>query len=149
MYERYIQLSISKQMEGNYIAIATISFIEKDLQLYQLSPEEAEMEGKNSIDINFDNFPYFGHSYILTSNCAISFLIQETTGMKIKVCNKFDSKVTLIVDNDVSNKKTFDIKKADNEDYPVEIRGLNQGKHRFKIEVDEGKFDFEYILYEN
>jgi hypothetical protein len=68
--------------------------------------------------------------------------------MKIKVCNKFDSKVTLIVDNDVTNKKTFDIKQRDNEDYPVEIRGLNKGKHRFKIEVNEGKFDFEYILYE-
>ena len=148
LYERYIQLSISKQMEGYYIAIASISFIEKDLKLYQLSPEETEMEGKNSIDINFDSFPYFGHSYILTSNCAISFLIQETTGMKIKVCNKFDSKVTLIVDNDVTNKKTFDIKQTDNEDYPVEIRGLNKGKHRFKIEVNEGKFDFEYILYE-
>lgn len=148
MHERYIQLSISKQIEGNYVAIATISFIEKDLKLFQLSPEETQMEGKNSININFDNFPYFGHSYILTSNCAISFLIQETTGMKIKVCNKYDSKVSLIVDNDRTNKKTFDIKKADNEDYPVEIRGLNNGKHRFKIEVEEGKFDYEYILYE-
>jgi hypothetical protein len=148
LHERYIQLSISKQMQGNYIAIATISFIEKDLKLYQLSPEETEMEGKNSININYDNFPYFGHSYILTTNCAISFLIQETTGMKIKVCNKFDSKVTLIIDNDRNNKKAFNIKQTDNEDYPIEVRGLNKGKHRFKIEIDEGKFDFEYILYE-
>ena len=135
-------------MAGYYIAIATISFIEKDLKLYQLAPEEAEMEGKNLIDINFDNFPYFGHSYILKTNCAISFLVQETTGMKIKVCNKFDSKVSLIVDNNRANKKTFDIKKVDNQDYPVEIRDLSKGRHRFKIEVEEGQFDFEYILYE-
>ena len=146
--ERYIQLKISKQMAGYYIAIATISFIEKDLKLYQLAPEEAEMEGKNLIDINFDNFPYFGHSYILKTNCAISFLVQEAAGMKIKVCNKFDSKVSLIVDNNRANKKTFDIKKVDNQDYPVEIRDLSKGKHRFKIEVEEGQFDFEYILYE-
>ena len=148
LYKRYIQLKISKQMSGNYIAIATISFIEKNLKLYQLSPEEAEMEGKNLIDINYDNFPYFGHSYILYENCAISFLVHEVTGMKIKVCNKFNSKVTLIVDNDKNDAKNIEIKETDNEDFPVEIRNLSKGKHRFKIEVNEGKFDFEYILYE-
>ena len=149
LHERYIQLKISKQIDGNFIAIARVDFIEKNLYYYQIPPEDTEMEGKDIIEINFDNFPYFGHSYILKAHCAISFLILETTGIKIKVCNKFDSKVTLIVDNDKLNKKFFDIKEIDKEDYPLEIRNLSKGKHRFKIEVVEGNLDFEYILYEN
>ena len=148
LYERYIQLKISKQMYGVYIAIATIDFIEKDLKLYQLSPEEAQMEGKDLIEINFDNFPYFGHSYLLKQNCGISFLIEETTGIKIKVCNKFDSKVTVKVDNGQTKEEIIQIYAAENKDYPVEIRDLVKGKHRFKIEVNEGTFDFEFILYE-
>ena len=148
IYERYIQLKISKQTEGVYIAIASIDFIEENLLYYQLSPEEAEMEGKSLIEVNFDNFPYFGHSYILKENCAISFLLRETTGIKIKVCNKYDSNVSLIVDNNQSTKTTFEIKQTDDEDFPVVIRDLTKGKHRFKIEVNSGQFDFEYILYE-
>ena len=33
-------------------------------------------------------------------------------------------------------------------DFPIEKRGLIKGNHSFKIEVKEGKFDLEYILYE-
>ena len=106
------------------------------------------MEEKSLIEVNFGNFPYFGHSYILKENCAISFLLRETTGIKIKVCNKYDSNVSLIVDNNQSTKTTFEIKQTDDEDFPVAIRDLTKGKHRFKIEVNSGQFDFEYILYE-
>ena len=111
-------------------------------------PEYVEFEGKEDIDINFDNFPYFGHSYILKENCAISFLIDETTGIRIKVCHKYDSAISLIVDNDKINKKNIQINASDELDFPIEIRDLTKGKHRFKIEVNSGQLDFEYILYE-
>ena len=145
---QYIKLEIMSQMSGYYIAIATIDFVEKGLLYYMKTPEEAEMQGKNIIDLNFNNFPYFGHSYILKPNCAISFLLEETTGIKIKVCNKYISQVDLIVDNDKVNKKSFNIIEEEDKDFPIEIRDLEKGKHRFKIEVKEGKIDFEYILYE-
>ena len=145
---RYIRLSISKQFYGNYVAIAKIDFIEKDLKLYLKPPEFAEFGGKEKIDINYDNFPYFGHSYKLNKDSAISFLIEETTGIRIKVCNKYNSNVFLIVDNDRTNKREININGEDNLDYPIEIRNLSKGKHRFKIEVNDGIIDFEYILYE-
>ena len=148
LYTRYIRFEITKQIEGNYVAIATIEFIEKNLLLYQKMPEYVEFEGKEDIDINFDNFPYFGHSYILKENCAISFLIDETTGIRIKVCHKYDSAISLIVDNDKNNKINIQINASDELDFPIEIRDLTKGKHRFKIEVNSGQLDFEYILYE-
>ena len=145
---RYIKLSISKQMYGDYVAIAKIDFIEKKLKLYLKPPEFAEFEGKTSIDINYDNFPYFGHSYILNPGSAISFLIEKTTGIRIKVCHKNNAKVNLIVDNDTANKIEITILGENNIDYPIIKNGLDEGKYRFKIEVIEGSIDFEYILYE-
>ena len=147
LYTRYIRLDITKQFEGYYVAFAKIDFIEKSLKLYQKTPEFVDFEGEN-IEINFENFPYFGHSYILQPNCAISFLIKETTGIRIKVCNKYDSNVDLIINNDRDNKKNFQINANDDLDFPIEIRGLPKDMYRFKIEVNEGKLDFEYILYE-
>ena len=144
---RYIKLSISKQMYGDYVAIAKIDFIEKNLKLYLKPPEFAEFGGKTLIDINYDNFPYFGHSYILNAGSAISFLIEKTTGIRIKVCNKYsNAKVKLIVDN--GSEKVINIDEASDNDYPIIERELDEGKHRFKIEVTQGTIDFEYILYE-
>ena len=145
---RYIRLSISKQMYGYYIAISTIDFVEEGVKFYLKPPEFAEFGGKELIEINFENFPYYGHSYILNPNSAISFLIEETTGIRVKVCHKYDSTVSLIVDNDNTATNEITIQAGDNLDYPIEIRDLEKGKHRFKIEVKSGKIDFEYILYE-
>lgn len=145
---RYVKLEITKQFEGYYVAIAKIDFIESNILFYQKKPEYADFEGDN-IEINFENFPFFGHSYILKQNCGISFLIEETIGIRIKVCNKYDSNVSLIIDNDKTNKKNISIKAEEGLDYPIEIRDLTKGRHRFKIEINEGQLDFEYILYEN
>ena len=150
IHTRYIRLAISRQMSGTYVAISTIHFIEQGILFYLKPPEFAEFGGKNEIQINFDNFPYYGHSYILNPGSAISFLISDTTGIRIKVCHKYneDSKVNLIVDNDRTHLDEITIQAGDNADYPIEKRNLTKGKHRFKIEVVSGKVDFEYILYE-
>ena len=56
--------------------------------------------------------------------------------------------MTVKVDNGQTKEEIIQIYAAENKDYPVEIRDLVKGKHRFKIEVNEGTFDFEFILYE-
>ena len=101
-----------------------------------------------NFEINFDNFPYFGHSYILKKENYLSFSIDNITGIQIKTCNKFDSEIHLIVDNNYEEITVININKVDNFDYPIEKKGLAKGNHSFKIEVKEGKLDFEYILYQ-
>ena len=64
------------------------------------------------------------------------------------MCHKYDSSITLIVDNDKNNKKNIQINSNEELDFPIEIRDLTKGKHRFKIKVNSGQLDFEYILYE-
>ena len=152
LYSRYIKLHIIEASQPNpgYIAIKSIEFLEKETTIYyQKNPEFPSLGGpERNIEINFDNFPYFGHSYVLTENCFMNFILKETTGIKIKVCNKYDSKVSLIIDNDNSNEEIFEIIADEGLDFPIEKRSLTKGKHKFEIIVNEGKLDFEYILYE-
>ena len=76
------------------------------------------------------------------------FTLGETTGIKIKVCNKFNSKISLIIDNEQKKEEIIDIDANEGLDFPIEKRFLTKGKHKFTIEIKEGKLDFEYILYE-
>lgn len=88
----------------------------------------------NNIKINFDNFPYYGHSY------------NNADDMKIKVCKQFDDKIGLIMDD--GTEEIIEIKIEDDFEYPIEKKELLRTEHSFKIELKEGKFDFEYILYD-
>ena len=147
IYTRYIRMDISSQMYGYYVAITSVQFIEKDFQFYQKEPEYAQIVGTN-IEINSDNFPYFGHSYILNVNSFMSFEIHEVTEIKIKVCNKLNSKVKLFIDKDAEG-EIIEISQSDELEFPIEKKNLVKGTHHFKIVVTEGKLDFEYILYKH
>ena len=150
LHTRYINLHITKSTCGSgYIVINSIEFYENGVKFYQKTPEFPQLGGTlGNIEINFDNFPYFGHSYILKTNNYLTFSIENITGIKIKVCNKFDSEIALTVDNNNSEMEIINIFGRDELDFPIEKRGLIKGNHSFKIEVKEGKFDLEYILYE-
>ena len=151
IYTKFIKLHITEATQTNpgYIAIKSIDFIELGIKYYQKTPEFPEIGGNlRNIEINFDNFPYFGHSYILNKGNFLNFNIDNIVGIQIKVCNKFDSEIALIIDNKTEDIEIFTIKAEEELDYPIIKKELIKGNHCFRIEVKEGKFDFEYILYQ-
>ena len=137
-----------------YIALVSVEFIEKNVNYALKNPEYIHInyyKGEESnVQINYDNFPYFGHSYILKAETSMKFEIENTTGIRIKTCNKHDAKIEAIVSQDVNviKSETITINSGDNLDFPVIITGLERGNYSFKFNLVEGTFDLEYLLYE-
>ena len=80
----------------------------------------------------------------------MKFDIENTTGIRIKTCNKYDAKIEAIVsqDGNVIKSETITINAGDNLDFPVIITGLERDNYSFKFNLVEGTFDLEYLLYE-
>lgn len=150
LHTRYIKLHITEAATSPfYIAIKSIDFIEQGVKFYQKPPEFPDLGGElGNIEINFNNFPYYGHSYILKENNYLTFTIEDCVGIRIKVCNKFDSQIALIIDTNEEEKEIINVLATDELDFPIDKRSLIKGNHSFKIEVKEGKLDFEYLLYQ-
>ena len=154
---RYIKMHITETTSPSpgYIALISVEFIEKGVSYALKKPEFAHIgyyKGEeNKVNVNFDNFPYFGHSYILQKDTFIEFSIENTTGIRIKTCHKTNAKIEAIVTQDGNEikKETITINENSEEDFPIIVTGLNKGNYDFKFNIVEGSFDLEYILYEN
>ncbi len=156
LHSRYVKMHITETTSPNpgYIALVSVEFIEKKVNYALKNPEYVNIhfyEGEESnVQINYDNFPYFGHSYVLKAETTMKFDIADTTGIRIKTCNKYDATIEAIVSQGESIIKTETITiSANNEaDFPVIVTGLEKGDYSFKFTVKDGTFDLEYILYE-
>ena len=156
LHSRYVKMYITETTSPNpgYIALVSVEFIEKNVNYALKNPEYIHInyyKGEESnVQINYDNFPYFGHSYILKAETSMKFDIENTTGIRIKTCNKHDAKIEAIVsqDGNVIKSETITINAGDNLDFPVIITGLERGNYNFKFNLVEGTFDLEYLLYE-
>ena len=131
-----------------------VEFIEKNVKYALKNPEFIHIlydtGATNKVAINYLNFPYFGHSYILEPNTIMKFFIQDTTGVRIKTCNKYDAEIeiSVIQDGEVKNTVTKTITASEALDFPIIVTGLNRGDYTFRFKVVSGNFDLEYLLYE-
>ena len=150
-----MNITVTTAPNPGYIALISVEFIEKGVSFSLRNPEYAQIkyvEGQaDHVKINFKNFPYFGHSYILKALTTIDFHFNNTTGIRIKTCNKNDAIVngTVTQGNNEIKKQDFIIKEDDTDYFSVTITGLTRGDYDFHFKVSSGIFDFEYILYEN
>ena len=80
----------------------------------------------------------------------MKFDIADTTGIRIKTCNKYDATIEAVVSQgeEVIKTETITISASNEADFPVIVTGLEKGDYSFKFTVKEGTFDLEYILYE-
>ena len=136
-----------------YIALVSVEFIEKGINYALKNPEYVHIsyyKGENTVNINYDNFPYFGHSYILQKDTFMSFEIKSTTGIRIKTCHKNNAKINYTVSKGTTNIKTgtIDVNSSDELDFPIIINQLARDDYSFKFSIVDGSFDLEYILYE-
>ena len=153
---RYVKMHITKTSSPNpgYIALVSVEFIEKGINYALKNPEFVHIgyyKGEESnVQVNFNNFPYFGHSYILKKDTFMKFTIENTTGIRIKTCHKTASTIDYNVTQGETVKKsgTITIAATDTDDFPVIINTLEKGNYDFKFDVVDGSFDLEYILYE-
>ena len=153
---RYVKMHIYVTSSPNpgYIALVSVEFIQRGINYALKNPEIAHIgyyEGEESnVQINFNNFPYFGHSYILKKDTFMKFSIENTTGIRIKTCHKDASKINYIVNEGLASKKTgtITIEATNTDDFPVIVNNLPRGNYEFKFDVVDGSFDLEYILYE-
>ena len=76
----------------------------------------------------------------------MEFRIENTTGIRIKSCNKYETKIKVTVNN--AEKETIEISAENTDDFQIIVNELSRGDYNFKFEIVEGKFDLEYILYE-
>jgi hypothetical protein len=103
LYSRYVKMHITETTQPNpgYIALVSVEFIEKNVNYALKNPEYVHIfyyKGEaDNVQINYDNFPYFGHSYILKAETFMNFEIQKTTGIRIKTCHKNDAIIDYIV----------------------------------------------------
>ena len=156
VYTQYVKIHITEASTINpgYIALNSVEFIERNTLYYQKKPEFPHIGNysseTNNVVINFDNFPYFGHSYVLKQGTFMKFNLEEITGVRIKVCNKYDSKVEIIVKNNNEEVKNdiVEIKANDNFDFPLVVNGLSKGNYSFVFNIEQGSIDLEYILYQ-
>ena len=156
LYSRYIKMHVTETTQPNpgYIALVSVEFIEKNVNYALKNPEFVHIfyyEGEaNNVQINYDNFPYFGHSYILKAVTDMKFIINDTTGIRIKTCHKYDAtiKATVSHQDNIIKSETITIKESDALDFPVIITGLDKEDYTFELKVEEGSFDLEYLLYE-
>ena len=103
------------------------------------------------VEINYKNFPYFGHSYILKPGSTMQFLILNTTGIRIKTCHKADAKIKATVkkgDDIVKNEEIIYVEASNTGDFQLTITDLERADYDFILDVVDGSFDLEYILYE-
>ena len=149
---RYVKMVITETTSPNpgYIALVSVEFIEKNINYALKYPEYAQITYQSgadtNVEINYKNFPYFGHSYILKQYSTMEFRIENTTGIRIKTCNKYAAKIKVIVNS--TEKETKEISAENTDDFQIIVNGLSKGDYNFKFEIVEGKFDLEYILYE-
>ena len=156
LHSRYVKMYITEATTTNpgYIALVSVEFIEKNVNYALKNPEYAHItyyKGEESnVEINYDNFPYFGHSYVLKAETTMKFDIADTTGIRIKTCNKYDATIEAVVSQgeEVIKTETITISASNEADFPVIVTGLEKGDYSFKFTVKEGTFDLEYILYE-
>ena len=90
--------------------------------------------------MNFNNFPFFGHSYILKEGILLRIDLENTKGIRVKVCNKYDSKIEMIINqnNNEIKKETLEIKASDDLDFPISIKDLTKGSYSFILSIKEG-----------
>ena len=156
LHSRYVKMHITETTSPNpgYIALISVEFIEKNVNYALKNPEYVNIhyyKGEESnVKINYDNFPYFGHSYILKAETFMTFNIKNTNGIRIKTCHKNAAKIEYSVKQgeSVKDTKTIDIGASNEADFPVIVTGLVRGDYTFEFTVKEGTFDLEYILYE-
>jgi hypothetical protein len=156
LHSRYVKMHITETTSPNpgYIALVSVEFIEKNVNYALKNPEYVNIhyyKGEESnVKINYDNFPYFGHSYILKAETFMTFNIKNTNGIRIKTCHKNAAKIEYSVKQgeSVKDTKTIDIGASNEADFPVIVTGLVRGDYTFEFTVKEGTFDLEYILYE-
>jgi len=154
---RYVKMHITETTSPNpgYIALVSVEFIEKNVNYALKNPEYVNIsyyEGESDkVRINYDNFPYFGHSYLLTAETFMTLNLKNTTGMRIKTCHKNAATIEYNVKQGETVKKTdtITINAGNQDDFPVIVTGLSRGDYSFEFTVKEGTFDLEYILYEN
>ena len=156
LHSRYVKMYITETTSPNpgYIALSSVEFVEKNVNYALKNPEYIHIYypegGENNIEVNYKNFPYFGHSYILKAVTDMKFIINDTTGIRIKTCNKYDAKIqaTISHQDNIIKSETITIKESDALDFPVIITGLDKEDYTFELKVEEGSFDLEYLLYE-
>ena len=149
-----MHITETTQPNPGYIALVSVEFIEKNVNYALKNPEFVHIfyyEGEaNNVQINYDNFPYFGHSYILKAETFMNFEIPNTTGIRIKTCHKNDATIEYIVKKGETQIKTgnINIDASDESDFPLIVTGLSRDDYKFEFTVKSGSFDLEYILYE-
>ena len=137
----YIKLHIFKA-DPQYISIGDIKFIEKEINYYELSPNEIDFYG--NIEINNNGFPTYGQSYILNKDDYLKMKI-NCTGFKIKICQKNNTEIKLYIDNKFINE--FKINDNDSDEYVLEIDGLMKNVHDIVICILKGKLDIDLVIY--
>ena len=156
LYSRYVKMHITETTQPNpgYIALVSVDFVEKNVKYALKNPEFIHIlydtGATNKVKINYLNFPYFGHSYTLEQDTIMKFFIQDTTGVRIKTCHKYDAEIeiSVIQDGEVKNTETKPITASQALDFPVIVNNLERGDYTFRFKVVSGKFDLEYLLYE-
>lgn len=151
---RYVKMHITETTDTStgYIALVSVEFIDKNLLYYQKTPEFAKIGNydadKNNVVLNFNNFPFFGHSYILKEGILLKIDLENTRGIRVKVCNKYDSKIEMTINqnNKEIKKETLEIKASDGLDFPIIEKDLTEGSYSFMLSIKEGSLDLEYIL---
>ena len=151
---RYVKMHITETTSPNpgYIALVSVEFIEKNINYALKYPEYAQITytsgPETDVEINYKNFPYFGHSYIVKQESTIEFSIENTTGIRIKTCNKYAATIKVIVNDAEFGSSPKEISADNTDDFQIIVNGLTRGNYNFKFEIIGGKFDLEYILYE-
>ena len=151
---RYVKMHITETTSPNpgYIALVSVEFIEKNINYALKYPEYAQITytsgPETDVEINYKNFPYFGHSYIVKYPSTIEFSIENTTGIRIKTCNKYAATIKVIVNDAEFGSSPKEISADNTDDFQIIVNGLTRGNYNFKFEIIGGKFDLEYILYE-
>ena len=126
-----------------YIALSSVEFIEKNVNYALKNPEYIHIYypegGENNIEVNYKNFTYFGHSYILKAVTDMKFIINDTTGIRIKTCHKYDAtiKATVSHQDNIIKSETITIKESEALDFPVIITGLDREDYTFELKVEE------------
>ena len=154
LHSRYIKMHITETTQPNpgYIALVSVEFVEKNVNYGLKNPEYIHIfyDTTDKVKINYLNFPYFGHSYTLESGTIMKFFIQNTTGVRIKACNKYSATIEAraIQDGEEKKTKTITINESEALDFPIIVKELERGDYTFKFKIVSGKFDLEYLLYE-
>ena len=81
----------------------------------------------------------------------MQFLILNTTGIRIKTCHKADAKIKATVkkgDDIVKNEEIINVEASNTGDFQLTITDLERADYDFILDVVDGSFDLEYILYE-